>query len=110
MDAKVDRSLIEHVAALASLSLTDAERDEMTGEVGAILKYFGELDTLDTSNVPPTAQVIAGREIPLREDRVVEGLSHEEALAQSPRASQGGFAVPAFVEGGSVHGTKGHGT
>ncbi len=102
MADRIDRSLIRHVATLASLSLTDAESDKLTEEVAAILKYVGELDTLDTSNVPPTAQVAIGREGALRADQVVPGLSHEAALSQAPRASQGGFAVPAFVEGGAV--------
>ena len=97
----IDRALIEHVAQLSSLSLTEAEADKLTQEVAAILRYVGELDSLDTSNVPPTAQVGVRREPALRPDELRPGLSHDEALAEAPRASQGGFAVPAFVESDS---------
>ena len=101
----IDRALIDHVAQLASLSLTEDEAERLTREVAGILKYVGELATLDTSNVPPTAQVAqAGREpssSALRADEVRPGLSHEDAIAQAPRESHGGFAVPGFVEGSS---------
>jgi aspartyl-tRNA(Asn)/glutamyl-tRNA(Gln) amidotransferase subunit C len=98
----IDRALIDHVAQLASLSLTEAEANKLTGEVAGILKYVGELATLDTSSVPPTAQVGAGPDAgALRADEVRPGLSHEDAVAQAPRESHGGFAVPGFVEGSS---------
>jgi len=102
MDGPIDRALIAHVATLASLSLTEDEAQKMTGEIASILGYIKELDTLDTSDVPPTAQIALGHQSALREDRVVEGLTNEAALAQAPRASQGGFAVPAFVEAGAI--------
>jgi aspartyl-tRNA(Asn)/glutamyl-tRNA(Gln) amidotransferase subunit C len=98
----IDRALIRHVAELASLSLTEAEGEKLTQEIGAILGYISELDSLDTSNVPPTAQVALGHDVALRSDVVLPCLSHEDALAQAPRAAQGGFAVPAFVEGGAA--------
>jgi aspartyl-tRNA(Asn)/glutamyl-tRNA(Gln) amidotransferase subunit C len=103
MASGIDRRLIDHVAQLASLSLTEAEADKLTGEIAGILKYVGELSALDTSNVPPTAQVGPARSAheALRLDEVRPCLSHDEAMAQAPRASQGGFAVPPFVEPGS---------
>jgi aspartyl-tRNA(Asn)/glutamyl-tRNA(Gln) amidotransferase subunit C len=97
----MDRALIERVAELSSLSLTEAEAETLTREVAAILAYMGELATLDTSNVPPTAQVGTEHPAALRADEVVPGLSQEDALAQAPRTSQGGFAVPGFVESDS---------
>lgn len=97
MAERIDRALIQHVAQLASLSLTDAEGEKLTHEIGAILKYVGELGTLDTADVPPTAYVQLEASS-WRADEVQPGISHERALSQAPRASQGGFAVPGFVE------------
>ena len=97
----IDRALIQHVAQLSSLSLTDAEAQKLTQEVGAILAYVGELSSLDTSSVPPTAQVGIAHQAALRPDEVKPGLSHEDALAQAPRTSQESFGVPGFVEGSS---------
>ncbi|MGA2450809.1 MAG: Asp-tRNA(Asn)/Glu-tRNA(Gln) amidotransferase subunit GatC [Polyangiaceae bacterium] len=94
---KVDRALVLHVAKLASLRLSDADTDRLALELARIVEYVEQLDELDTRDVPPTAHVALER-LPLREDELQPGLSHEDALAQAPRADQGGFAVPTFVE------------
>ncbi len=95
----LDRAQIDHIAALASLSLTDEEAQKLAGELEAILRHVEELSELDTKDVPPTSHVreAAGG---WRADEVKPGLPHDEALAQAPRSSQGGFAVPSFVESG----------
>ena len=97
MPQSIDRAIIAHVATLSSLSLTEAEAAKMTDEIGAILKYVDELATLDTTDVPPTMHVQLER-TEWRADEVLPGVTHNEALAQAPRAAQGGFAVPGFVE------------
>lgn len=94
----MDLAQIRHVAALAELRLDEAEEKEMTEQVGRIVAYFAELDAVDVSQVPPTAQVAASGEAPLREDAPRAGIPHDEALAGAPRASHGGFSVPTFVE------------
>ena len=93
----IDRTLVLHVAKLASLSLSDAEADKLTGDLAKIVAYVAQLDSLDTSQVAPTAHVQLDR-TPRRPDELQPCLSHEEALAQAPRVEEGGFAVPAFVE------------
>jgi aspartyl-tRNA(Asn)/glutamyl-tRNA(Gln) amidotransferase subunit C len=100
MADRIDRALISHVAQLSSLSLTDAEAEKLTGELAAIVAYVSELETLDTSNVPPTAHVQLERTT-WRADDVEPCLSHEDALSQAPRVASEGFAVPPFVDSGS---------
>lgn len=99
MAERIDRTLIQHVATLSSLSLSDAEADTLTHELAAIVAYVGELETLDTTDVPPTAHVQLGR-TSLRADEIEPCLSHEDALSQAPRVADGGFAVPPFVDAG----------
>lgn len=94
--ASLDRARVHHIAKLAALSLSDAEADRFAGELAAIVRYVEELDTVDTSNVPPTAHVQLER-APLREDEARPGLSHDDALAAAPRVEHEGFAVPGFV-------------
>lgn len=94
---KIDRALVLHVAKLASLSLSDAEVDRFASELARIVAHVEQLDALDTRDVPPTAHVQIER-MPLREDEVLPGVTHEEALAQAPRVESGGFAVPVYVE------------
>jgi aspartyl-tRNA(Asn)/glutamyl-tRNA(Gln) amidotransferase subunit C len=96
----LDRAQIEHVALLSSLSLTEAEVEKMTHEIGAIVGYVDELATVDTSDVPPTALLMSAQleRAAWREDVVQPGVSREDALGQAPRRTADGFAVPGFVE------------
>jgi aspartyl-tRNA(Asn)/glutamyl-tRNA(Gln) amidotransferase subunit C len=91
------RAQIDHVAVLASLTLTDAEAARMTEEIGSILRYVDELGSIDTSNIEPTRAVLLGASA-WRDDVDRPGLSREAALSAAPRSEEGGFAVPAFVE------------
>ncbi len=93
----IDHKTVQHVATLASLSLTDEETLAMTRDLGAIVGHIAELAAIDTTGVPPTSHVSMGRTA-WRDDVVKPGLTHEEALAQAPRTTLGGFAVPGFVE------------
>ncbi len=104
MSGAVDLALLDHIATLASLSLAPEEREKLAREVSTIVAYVHELDALDTANVPPTAQIFAqpgGSE--LRADETRPCLSHADALAAAPRAAEGGFVVPPFVEGDTPH-------
>jgi aspartyl-tRNA(Asn)/glutamyl-tRNA(Gln) amidotransferase subunit C len=88
---------VQHVARLASLTLTGAEASRFQAELATILAYVAQLDEVDTRDVPPTAHVQLER-LPLREDAETPCLAHDEALAQAPEADDEGFVVPAFVE------------
>jgi aspartyl-tRNA(Asn)/glutamyl-tRNA(Gln) amidotransferase subunit C len=88
---------VQHVAKLASLSLSGAEEERFATELATIVAYVAQLDELDTRDVPPTAHVQLER-MPLRGDEVRGCLPHDEALAQAPAVDGGGFAVPTFVE------------
>ena len=93
----IDRTVVEHVAELACLSLSDAEIDDLARDLEAILRYVEELGALDTADVPPTSHVGLGAAA-WRADEVRPGVTHDEALSQAPRTAQGGFAVPSFVD------------
>jgi len=89
-----DRATVDHLAALAALSLSDAEAERLARDLGAIVAYVEELSTVDTTFVSTETEAAGGA---WREDVVHEGLSHDDALAGAPRATEVGFAVPAFV-------------
>src|SRR5580698_4336665 len=94
---KIDRTLVQHVAKLANLSLSDPEVDRFASELGRIVGYIEQLDSLDTRDVPPTANVSVDR-APGRPDEIGPSLDRDEVLAQAPEVESDGFAVPAFVE------------
>ena len=110
---KVTEENVAYVAELANLELTDDERRGILRDLNSILDYVDRLNELDTSKVPPMAQVSdrygvdqarQGSErfaYAMRED-VLEGLRkslpHEEALANAPDADEHFFRVPKVIE------------
>jgi aspartyl-tRNA(Asn)/glutamyl-tRNA(Gln) amidotransferase subunit C len=110
---KVTDKDVAYVADLANLELTEEERSGMLRDLNSILEYIDRLNELDTSNVPPMAQVSdrygvdeskQGSErfaCANRED-ILEGLRkslpHEEALANAPDADEHFFQVPKVIE------------
>lgn len=93
----ISRDDVRHVARLAKLELTDAEIERYQQDLGRIVAYVAELSGVDTTDVAPTAQVSVEL-APLRADQATGSLAHDVALSQAPRHSEGGFAVPAFVD------------
>ncbi|HMJ13323.1 MAG TPA: Asp-tRNA(Asn)/Glu-tRNA(Gln) amidotransferase subunit GatC [Polyangiaceae bacterium] len=93
----ITREDVVHVAKLARLELAESEVEPMRVDLEKIIGYMAQLNELDTSAVPPTAQV-AVQAAPLREDAVQPGFSNDAAMAEAPRHAGDAFAVPAFVE------------
>jgi aspartyl-tRNA(Asn)/glutamyl-tRNA(Gln) amidotransferase subunit C len=90
---------VKKVAALARLTLAEGEAERFRPQLARIVEYIAQLDELDTAGVEPTSHVMQVS-TPLRDDEVVPPLPRDEVLAQAPRAAEGAFVVPKFVEGG----------
>jgi len=94
--ARISRSDVEHVAALARLALTDEEVEQLTGELGAIVDYAAEVSALDTADVPPTAHPLPLVNV-FRPDDPRPGLDRDEVLAEAPATEDGQFRVPRIL-------------
>jgi aspartyl-tRNA(Asn)/glutamyl-tRNA(Gln) amidotransferase subunit C len=101
------RDAIGHLAALASLSLSDEEADSLAKDLRSIVAYVEELGAVDTSEVSPTPAVAPTAAEASRADVLLPGLPREEALRGAPRTSEGCFAVPAFVSSDSAGPSRG---
>ncbi|NDH97491.1 MAG: aspartyl/glutamyl-tRNA amidotransferase subunit C, partial [Actinobacteria bacterium] len=55
MTQRITRDEVVHVARLARLSLSDAEIDEFTGQLGDILEHAADIEALDVGDVEPTS-------------------------------------------------------
>lgn len=88
---------VEHIAELARLRLTDAEKALFREQLSAILDYAAAIQKVDTSAIPPTATVLPLRNV-MREDTVAPSLPREDVLANAPDAEAGCFRVQAILE------------
>jgi len=91
---------VERIAALAHLELTDSEKTLFTKQLADVLAYAEQVQQIDTSGVPATAQV-QGAEGHERSDEPIESLSTEEMLANAPDGAldAGLFRVPRVIGG-----------
>jgi aspartyl-tRNA(Asn)/glutamyl-tRNA(Gln) amidotransferase subunit C len=94
---KITREEIEHVARLARLELTGAEKEMFTGQMDAILAYVDKLNELDTGGITPTSHAVP-MENAFREDVVSESFSSDNALLNAPDRSDNFFRVPKVIE------------
>jgi len=97
---KLTEDEVRYVADLANLRLTSEETRRMSADLEAILTHIETLNELDTSDVPPMAQVLyeAEETATLRDDVERPGLGTETALANAPLAGSGYFKVPKVIE------------
>jgi len=93
---RLTRDDVAHVARLALLDLTDAELDEFTGQLSAVLDHAADVEALDVADVEPTAHPYPLVNV-LRDDVVGPLLDRDEVLAQAPQAESGRFRVPAIL-------------
>lgn len=83
---------VDHVATLARLGLTDAERERMCEQLSIILEHIGELAELDTDAISPTASVIQMTNV-WRSDEVKPSFTSEAVFQNAPRAADDCFVV-----------------
>jgi aspartyl-tRNA(Asn)/glutamyl-tRNA(Gln) amidotransferase subunit C len=96
--AKITLEQVRHVARLARLELDPAEEINLQANMSEILSYIDQLNQLDTSLVPPTAQVgEAGT--PMRDDVVTNHPAPDQMLANAPAREGHFFKVPKIIEG-----------
>lgn len=88
---------VEHVANLARLELSDADKEQFAGQLNAILKYAEKLNELNTDGIEPTTHVLPIANV-MREDAVQPSLPAEKALSNAPEQEDGHFKVPAVLE------------
>ncbi|APB33112.1 glutamyl-tRNA(Gln) amidotransferase subunit C [Gloeomargarita lithophora Alchichica-D10] len=85
-----------HLAHLARLELTPAEIAELTGQLGAILDYMAQLQSLDLGDVPPTAHAVDTANV-LRPDQPHASALATALLQAAPAPEDRFFQVPQIL-------------
>ncbi len=101
MVQKIDKQQVRKVAKLARLDLTEAEIEEFTGQLGAILEYVEKMNELDTAAIEPLAHCLPIHNV-FRADEVRASLGTEQTLANAPQRDGPFFKVPKILEDSSA--------
>jgi aspartyl-tRNA(Asn)/glutamyl-tRNA(Gln) amidotransferase subunit C len=92
---------LRRVAELANLELTPHEETSMLRDLNSILDHVAQLNEVDTSAVPPMAQVseiLGAVSTAWRSDELVASLDRASVMAASPDSDGTYFRVPKVIE------------
>ncbi|MEO6880603.1 MAG: Asp-tRNA(Asn)/Glu-tRNA(Gln) amidotransferase subunit GatC [Mycobacteriaceae bacterium] len=92
----ISRDEVRHLARLARLAVTDSELDALPAQLEAILSHVATVSSVATDDVAPTSHAADLTNV-TREDVIVPGLTHAQALAGAPAAEDGRFRVPQIL-------------
>lgn len=96
--AEVSREVVEHVALLARLELSEEEIARLQRELGRILEHANKLQNVDTDAIEGTSHVLPITNVYREGDEVQPSLSPEEAVSTAPESTENLFRVPRIVE------------
>lgn len=90
---------VRHVAKLARLRLTDAELEEYRVQLSSVLDHIALLNELDLTDVEPMARPTDASNR-FDEDNVAQPMSLEQLLANAPAVEDRYLAVPKVLADG----------
>ena len=93
---EIDRKLLEHVAELARLKLTEEEIKKFLPQLKEALEFFSQLQEVNTDNVKPSFQPVEIKNV-MREDKEEKCLSQDDALSLTEHKKDGYFKGPRAV-------------
>jgi aspartyl-tRNA(Asn)/glutamyl-tRNA(Gln) amidotransferase subunit C len=93
----IDHTLIAYLEDLSCLTLSDAEKTRLTGDLMEILSGMDTLSDLDTSGVTERSHPFDNVNA-FREDEVAESFPRELILRNAPNKSDNAIVAPRTVE------------
>ncbi|UCB42902.1 MAG: Asp-tRNA(Asn)/Glu-tRNA(Gln) amidotransferase subunit GatC [Dehalococcoidales bacterium] len=94
---KLSREEVLHIAQLARLGVSDEDVERAREQLSNILENFEILQSVDTDDIPPTAQSLVLQNV-LREDESCDSFPRKDILANAPQEDEDSFRVRAVLE------------
>lgn len=95
--ATLSRDDVLKLARLARISLSDAEVEEFSGELSAILQYVEQLSSVDVEGLKPTNQVTGLTNV-MRKDEVIDyGYAPADLLKNVPAVENNQLKVKRMI-------------
>lgn len=93
----IDQKIVEKMAHLSRLELSEQESEKMVGDLSKILNWMDQLKELDTNNVEPLTHMSEEVNV-FREDIAKNALPREKGLKNAPSQNGEYFQVPKVIE------------
>ena len=93
----VDKQIVQKIANLSRIAITEAEADALVPELNNILGWVDQLSEVNCKGVEPMTAVISNH-MRLRADEVTDGDIRDKILANAPAPEHGFFGVPKVIE------------
>ena len=88
---------IAHIAKLASLELSDQEKELFQAQLDQVLAYVDQLNEVELpETISETNRGVSLSE--LREDVATGSISHEEVIQNAPASTDGCIRVPKIID------------
>ena len=92
----IPKEQVLHIARLSRLKLSETETDAYQEQMGQILEYVQQLESLDTESVEPSSHILDLENV-TRPDRVDLKLSAQEVFMNAPDSEDDFFRVPQIL-------------
>ncbi len=96
---QVNDKLVNHLAHLARLEFKDEAKEAIKTDLEKILGFCEQLNEVDTEGVEPLIYMTNYTNV-LRDDKVKEHLSKQEALSNAPAKDSDYFRAPKVLKKG----------
>ena len=94
---KVNNKLVEHLAHLSRLDFDDDSKEKMKFDFEKMLDFVSKLEEVDTDNVEPLSYMSSELNV-LREDKVEQVLTQEQALKNAPVNDTDYIRIPKVID------------
>ena len=98
MPDPIDTELIQRIAGLARLGLSDDEAARLAADVGSILAHFEALSTVDIEDAPEWHGALDNEGTPAADEPLPWPQPRETLLPLTEHAREGFFVVPAILD------------
>ena len=94
---KVDNKLVHHLSRLAKLKFNKKGAEKIKSELNKIINFVDAISLVETKNVTPLIYMNEEVNV-LRDDKIKNELSQQEALKNAPQKDSDYFKVPTVLK------------
>lgn len=93
---EITAEVVQHLAGLSRIALTDSELVSLTNDLGSILTNIAKVSEVAGADVPATSHPNPLNNV-TRKDEIADVLTREQALANAPEETDGMFRVSSIL-------------